>query len=329
MSYFGQLKRFDPISGEVPDSPFSYLPGIAWRARVLLKSRTAEQIDATAKAIDFAMSMHFDEILQDEIARLKNVLNRPRRWKREARQIEVEYNYAARFFNWEGEDSEDGQWLFNESLESELDIRTSQNTSELDALKQLDDWWNTLCGEAFPDGEPYELFAVLSLWLLADAISWLNPNKAHIEFDRALMSFVETVEVITGAKLSHKYSSNIKFAGDCALQAMDAVCFAEQLQEVKRIARDYSQKEVMQHEQARKQRSLRGQELNIARHQKTNEAKNQVIKEWEREPSKFASVEKAGLHFSDLLAKQGKSYEPRTVSKWIRDYAKTLGVRLR
>ena len=70
MSYFGELKRFNPLLGDIPNHPFSLLPQIAQRARALLKSRTAEQIDSAAKDISFSIYCHFDDLKQDEIARL-------------------------------------------------------------------------------------------------------------------------------------------------------------------------------------------------------------------------------------------------------------------
>jgi hypothetical protein len=54
-----------------------------------------------------------------------------------------------------------------------------------------------------------------------------------------------------------------------------------------------------------------------------------VCHEWEKNPSRFSSVEKAGEHFADWLDNQGHSYEPRTVRDWIRAYANEKGVRLR
>lgn len=69
--------------------------------------------------------------------------------------------------------------------------------------------------------------------------------------------------------------------------------------------------------------------LNSARHRKTNEAKAMAIEEWQKDPSRFASAEKAGNQIADWLETQGFKYEPRTVTNWIRGHARQIGVRFR
>lgn len=71
--------------------------------------------------------------------------------------------------------------------------------------------------------------------------------------------------------------------------------------------------------------------MNLARHRGNYEAKDRAIKEWEKDTSKFSSAEKAGNHLADWLVNQGfiKTIEPRTVTGWIRVYAKQIGVRFR
>ena len=73
-SYFGQFKIFNPISGDLPNTPFSILPAIAIRARNILKSRTVDQIESVAEAIDYAIYSYFNEIKENEIYRLKKIL---------------------------------------------------------------------------------------------------------------------------------------------------------------------------------------------------------------------------------------------------------------
>jgi hypothetical protein len=83
VSYFGQLQRFDPKLGEIPNGPVPGMPSIAFRSRQLLNSRTSEQIHSVAKAIDFAIYEHFNELEENEIQRLRSdleaILSIPRR----------------------------------------------------------------------------------------------------------------------------------------------------------------------------------------------------------------------------------------------------------
>lgn len=69
--------------------------------------------------------------------------------------------------------------------------------------------------------------------------------------------------------------------------------------------------------------------LNKKRHEQRHRARALVCAEWERAPNAFPSAERAGNHFSQWIAGQGHPYEPRTVTSWIREHAKQLGIRFR
>lgn len=69
--------------------------------------------------------------------------------------------------------------------------------------------------------------------------------------------------------------------------------------------------------------------LNLARHRPNHDARERVVSEWQKNPATWPSAEKAGLHFSDLLAKEGSTYQPRTVTGWIRAHANLKGIRIR
>lgn len=69
--------------------------------------------------------------------------------------------------------------------------------------------------------------------------------------------------------------------------------------------------------------------LNKVRHEKNHEARAMAIEEWEKNPSKYPSAEKAGRAIADWLRSKGHNFEPRTVTGWIRSHAKQKGVRFR
>ncbi len=250
MGFYKQFEEFNPLSGAVPDDPFSILPSIAWRSRALLKSRTVEQVTSATEIVDWAIDEYFKSEKQLAIARLLESLNYPRRWKREPRSVVDDYEIAERFFEWDDWTDENGKWIFKEEMESQLGIPTSENTSEVDALKDSNCSYVLLdeTGEGgFPEGKLYEYFAVLSLWLLAESLTWLKHNGAA--------------------------SVRFSLAGEYALKAMDAVCNAEHLREVARLEDSHLQKEVEKQDVERKQRVMKAEKLNIARHKKDNEAK--------------------------------------------------------
>ena len=307
------------MSGDVPSHPFTYLPEIASRARSLLQYRTLKQITLIAKRIIYEVDGYFFDIKDTAISEMKEKLNeRGEDFKK--------------FFDWDGSSKIDnGRWIFKDDMEDELDIQTEKNTSEVDVLKSIIEYRDSCFflpegapepeREEWPEGSRHELFAVLSLWLLADAIECAD----------------------------RKFIYSLSIAGEYAIKAMDAVCYAERLREedllesyIKKMAnaeliqalrkqKAEQQKWVQDCSDLSKEREIKekkdkSKNLNDKRHEKTYAAKSLVINEWEKEPSAFSSAEKAGLHFADWLEEKGIKYEPRTVTNWIRAHAKQIGI---
>jgi len=239
------------------------------------------------------------------------------------------YNHAQKFFEWDGGSRANGHWIFNDAMEGQLEIPTTENTGEVDALKECIELWDDIGGEYFADAKPYEAFAVLSLWMLGDAIEWLQ-HKDDGGLDEPVAAILKELGI--GASL----------AGEYALKAMDAVCHAEHLHEMARLKEEhaldlskthesYLVKAVKKIASEGKRRSIIAEQLNVKRHCKTREAKAKAIEEWNRSRSKWPSAEKAGNELAKWVVTQGivESIEPRTVTNWIREYAKQIGVRLR
>ncbi len=316
MSFLKQFEVFDPITGYVPEYPFSHLPEIAGRARSKLIGKTHLQLVAAAKRIDQEIEHYFELMKYIAVSDLKS-------------KLQSEGNSLEPYFEWTGGDWDDGGgdecWKFNDELEDDLNIETEKNTSEVDVLKSVIEE-RDFCfflpegapepePEEYPEGKTVELFAVLALWLLADALEWINRGGKH----------------------------GMSIAAGYAVKAMDSVCYAEHLSEIRwlmtyqKVKNDGERTEALhkQHSEyqslALREKSERAKELNKRRHAITNHAKNVVTAEWVKSPSQFPSAEKAGIYFSDWLESQGivKSIEPRTVTGWIRVYAKQQGIKLR
>ncbi|WP_077529391.1 hypothetical protein [Vreelandella utahensis] len=83
--------------------------------------------------------------------------------------------------------------------------------------------------------------------------------------------------------------------------------------------------------QARQERIQRdkAQAMNQSRHARRNEAVRLVTEDWNQRKSEFRSAEKAGQYYADWLAAKGYEYEPRTVTDWIRKFAKDNNIRLK
>jgi hypothetical protein len=337
MGYWTQFEDFDPLTGKVPYHPISYLPDIAWRARALLKSYTSKQISKLAENIYWAIDEYFLFVREQEIERLYSELHESRRF--EYYDDESTYLNAQYFFIWEADWREGcGSWIFDERKEDELDIPTAGNTSEVDALKECLDYLEQIDDDDLINKQPYEYFAVLSLSLLAEVVNYLNPENVNKNAE-IMLNELDTATRKLGIKTIAP-NINLSCAGSSAIKAMDAVCYAEQLKEIERIQSshslelakthgDYASAQAKRQEEEISRRNERAKKLNEARHLKTNEAKDIVISEWKKQPTKFPSAEKAGLHFADYLATRGFDYTPRTVTSWIRAYAKQENIRLR
>jgi len=303
MSNLRHFSTFDPVSGDIPYHPFSYLPDIAWRARALLQDRNAIQIDSVLDEIYISLDEYFQFLKVEEIERLQ--------------RSGLSYD----------EECED------------LDIPTAENTNEVDALKGCINWWMADTGIDFGDWEQHELFAALSLSLLAKVLVLLGHSRSY-DFNSYLVYQVDQAgNPPPPERLSDIYVF-VSASGAYALTAMYAVGYAEHLHEVKLLVEentlllakthtDYQRKNDERDEDERKRGDERAKALSTARHKKTYDAKAIVIKEWEKDPTRFPSAEKAGKYFSDWLPSQGFSFEPRTVTAWIRTHAQEIGVRLR
>ncbi len=203
MLYYNQFDKFNPLTEYLPESPFSYLPKIGWRARSLISGCSFEKIEKIAKRINFEIKRYYDDEKYIAIENLKSKFQ-----SGELAQDEFES-----FFIWDGGSVENGRWLFRDEMEKELDIPRENNDSEVDALKVIldardSDFFNTENiveprPKEYPEGKDYELFAIMALWLIVDALECIK----------------------------HGGKNANSIAGDYLLEAMDSVSYGEHLRE--------------------------------------------------------------------------------------------------
>jgi hypothetical protein len=311
MSFFLGFKTFDPKTGIVPNKPFSSLPQIARRARSVLKNRTSEQIVSVAHSIDWAINEYFEHLKCEAISTLENQM----------RYGQLSEYELEKFFDLESCPHREGEYAFKTEMAEELDIPTAWSVSARSGLLSCIDYWDDIGGDDFPNGSPAELFAVLSLWLLENTIYWMNERTANVGQIKFANGEIE--------HLTKQRPAEIAKAGSSAIEAMEVICNSEQLQMEEKLHSEYQKTEELRQQTEQKKRSMKSEKLNIERHRKTNEAKNDVLSEWSKAPSDFPSAEKAGLHFYGWLKDQGRDYEPRTITGWIRAHAKESGIRFR
>lgn len=299
------------------------MAGIVSRARWLLRGRTSDQISRLASDADFSIEQYFEMARDDEIARLEQ-----ERDSHFCREVGDDYGIS---------------YQFDRDKLDELDIPTPENTSEIEALKESIGGWVDLSKDEVPDAKEHEYFAAMALWFIADAI-----ERLEYRYDLNTHQFVKR----ENCRLEEFDYSRI---GEYVIKAMEAVCYGERLQDIERVKgrfeeridrlqkalesqqtktemteqaiRDEVAAKLLQEDAQRK--SEHAKKLSRLRHRDRDDARQAVLIAWEQNPTAFPSAEKAGNHFADWLQRQGKSFEPRTVTGWIRSYAKDKGIKFR
>ncbi len=77
-------------------------------------------------------------------------------------------------------------------------------------------------------------------------------------------------------------------------------------------------------------KSEKSRKMNAQRHSPRNEAMQLVTDDWSQRKSDFRSAERAGNYYAGWLVDKGfVEYQPRTITTWIRNYAKDNGIKLR
>ena len=318
MGYYKQFNFFHPLKGVFQNWAFPQGSSIIYRARSILSGRTAEQIRDIAYDADSIISTFFDHEKESTI----NLI------KADGRYDLLEGD-KGRVTGLKGDSAD------------EYGLLTSENTSDLDALKEAMGSLFDPAALEIQNLQECEYFAVLALWLIGDCV-----EEMETQFDLNQMKRVKrasrTLDSIDTARLARHL-----------IEAMDAVCYAEKLREVDRVESKYESmiqkiqigsavkiphsdldkiREEMRREiqeQAQQERREQSVANNQIRHQENREMKQLVLEQFAMNPREFDSAEKAADHFVDILEQRKKPRSHRTVADWIREYARNNGIRFR
>ncbi len=314
MGYYNQFEDFDPKDGQVPWHPFSMLPYIASRARWMLNKRSSKEIKTAAWSIDAVLDSFFqteeEQFIEDQ---LQN------------------NGWACKYIDEQAPDGRAGlQDLIRNGLpesasdDEYLDFPNKENTTELEALKLcIDNGWE-FGDEDFKDPQPEELFAVLTLWYIGDCLKWLKRNPAK---QRGGLS--QLVEEKGLRQLYENPEINLSLAGKEALMAMEAVCYAEQVRALARqdaryhkLSSEYHQHrrrvDELAEQKAAAKRSEVAKEAAAKRHEEHAILREEVIRYFEENETKFRSVEAAARAIAGVIV----PITHRTVVDWIRAHKK-------
>jgi hypothetical protein len=310
--------NFKPVTGNVPYRHFDQLSSIAWRARNLLEKRTDDQVEHLAIVIDEMVEDYFRDAKEEEIRRLKK---------------EGKYEYL--------EGDEDGNYTgIRSEFEDELEYPTAENTKEIDALSIVVGSCSGVFGDETPDPHDHEYYAALALARIGEVV-----NALDFEYDFKTRKF----EKRDPKKVVDSYE--YRRAAEKALEALEAVMVGENAKSLDRLesrykklldeARAHASKAMQDHMDRQVQAAIEDyerQQKEAARnngklaHKNLEIHKSLVLEHWSADPAAHRSADRAARYYVEWLKNEhgvDKDYQPRTVSKWIREHAKETGIRLR
>ena len=198
--------------------------------------------------------------------------------------------------------------------------------SKLDILIERYDLWHLVIANDLPQPQPAEVYAVLALTLVQEALTWLH----RLRLSRTHPPTPRSLSIATAMALS----------GSAAIEAMGAVCRAEyfhvsafmtdyHVEALDKTRGRYAKSIIERQEAERISRTQHAALMNKERHKKDREAKEKAIALWERNPSRWPSVPKAAIDIVDILEAQGYKYELSTVQGWLYAYGKQTSIKLR
>ena len=317
MIRYSQFNDFKPLKDEVRYFPITEARNIAGRARSLLRinKRTEDDVQAIATDASQIMEAYFDHEKEEKLEEIQ----REKRWDLL-------------------DGDEDGNFLsFKSEAFDEFDIRTSDNTPTIDALIEGIDYCFDPASVEVKDVEPYEYFAVLTLWFIADYLQGLETKFEFKQLKRV-------------KRTDKKYTAEevLQF-GQKIFEAFEAVAHAEQLRAIKRVEEKYESKiqkilddkskisksasekmseEVRREieEESKNDRREHAKKMAALSKKSRNESMDAVLAKWDVEPPLQAlSAAKSGAKLSTWLGTQNlEFFEPRTVAEWVSAHKKKI-----
>lgn len=286
MGSVGTFEQFDPLTGHVPSEPFPALPGIARRARWILRNRTKEQVISGTVLVGYVIAAYFEREKEQFIS---DLLEKPHWvWGMLPNSQRHETSLRDLLESWPS-DSDDG---YPDSFQH------PRNTLEVDALREGIDAFFIDDDESFPAATKSEYFALFALENLAYALEWLRGKD-------------------------HKWATNL------ALEAMDAVCFAEelaaretltaQIDELKNQLAGKGDLESAVDEMARARATANAQKAALARHRENHAMKDDVWRWYEAHGHEYTSLDKA----AEAVAGSVVPITFRTARRWISDFRRS------
>ena len=314
--------EFDLMLGAVPSAPYPLLPTIAQRARALLAARTPVQVESAFYTLDWLL----------ETAYHQRVPQAPEPELEQAQDAQPPATAGVA-----GQESATNvqatpmsplQRRFIAPQVGPLDVDFSfpptSPFSKLDTLIDYYDIWEELIADDLPQPQPAEVYAVLALTLVREALIWLH----RLRLSRTHPPTPLSLSIATAMALS----------GSAAIEAMGAVCRAEffhvsafmtefHVEALDKTRGRYTTLMIERREAEQAKHDEIVQKRTTARHKNARKAEELAIALWEQAP--WPSIDKAALDIRDRLAEKGYRYVPRTIGRWISRYVNSTGKKMR
>jgi hypothetical protein len=268
---------------------------------MLLQGRTCEQIKSAAIAADWLIDESIAVARESYITHLAELGG----WELAYLPANVpatESNIRDLLDNWPS-DADGGR----------PGVPDTENTRDLDALREIIGSYDVDADPSFPDGHEYEYYAVLALWKIADVIDWSRGPSG----ERVLDVPISAVEVELPRIARHiAPETRYVLAGNAALEAMDAIGVAELVRVTEQHvgpAGDKMAEEVAR--LAKHQRSLAASRAAIQRHADNRAMRAEAIAYYQSNASQFETLADAARAIEKLVAA-----EHRTIVGWIRPF---------
>lgn len=309
--YSSDLQHYDPMKDEVSWAPIQQARDITWRARYLLRGRTAQDVRWLGAELESWIDAYFDNEKENSIQMLKD---------------EGRYDLLE-------SDDEGMYWSIKSEASDDYDIRTSDNTRPIDAAKEVFETMDILHEPDVKDAKEYEYFAAMSLAMIGTYLKALDytydlktmqyvkrPKKdyAAYEVSRLASLLIDAMEAVT-------YAEAVKRAEDIRAETYKEIKRnggATSADEIEARVKQKLHQENAAMQEKRKQWGLNGKQKSMEGRDETRAA---CLAQWRKSPHLLRlSNNKAGLRIHDWLVEQDLAQvEPGTISKWISEWKKS------
>jgi hypothetical protein len=284
---------WDPVKGHPSYAPINSAQTIPYKAREILKNRSTNEIQLMVSFVDQTM----DEFYQQEVDRVKDAVQDDKNWK----MVETDEDGHITDLLQEAKDHYN---LIDQDYPFIYAVDHVLSNSDIDLGFPFTDT---------PEPKEYELWAALSLSQYAEYIYKLE--------------HVFNYKTLTSEKRVEKNYDRYEIVSFCNL-LLDAQAMLLNAVEL-HTAQKIEDKTKIQLEKTQEQNKLKRTEIsknaNLARHNKTNELKQNILTMWHKNCADFETIKAAGDHYEEAMIAQGYKITSETIRGYISEYAKTVG----